>query len=293
MSRHTPVWRLLMLTTAVLLLPHTGSAQQKTADTPSSARWEKDIAAIDAKLSKRPTQHADVVFVGSSSIRLWDLQKSFPNLDAVNHGFGGSQIDDSVHYFDRLVTAASPRVIVLYAGDNDISAGKSPEVVLRDFQRFMQQVDSQVPKCERVVFIAIKPSLKRWHLKDTIVKANALVAAACAEHPKAVYADIWPPSLNDAGEPRPELLASDQLHLTPAGYEAWTSVIAPLLVCHRTTAEDKALITATTTIPARPAIKKRPQDTNLRTFSVPRSFLHPRIRNQRSPRRQPSSPSLQ
>ncbi len=229
MFRSTSLPQLMFCCLAVLLLSSPGFAQQKTADPPPSARWENDIAAIDKKLSQRPSPHADVVFVGSSSIRLWDLPKSFPNLDAVNHGFGGSQLDDSVHYFDRLVTAASPRVIVLYAGDNDVNAGKSPEVVLRDFQRFMKEVDNQVPKCERVVFIAIKPSLKRWHLKDTIVKANALVAAACAEHPKAVYADIWPPSLNDAGEPRPELLASDQLHLTPAGYEAWTSVISPLL----------------------------------------------------------------
>lgn len=223
------VCRSLLICCTALLLHGTARGQQATASEAPWARWEDDIARLEMKFSERPAAHADVVFVGSSSIRKWDLQKSFPDLNAVNHGFGGSQLDDSVHFFDRLVTPASPRVIVLYAGDNDVNAGKTAEVVLKDFRRFMKLVETKLPKCERVIFIAIKPSLKRWHLKDTIVKANQLVAKDCQQHPQATYADIWLPSLNNAGEPNPELLAQDQLHLTPRGYEVWTEVITPLL----------------------------------------------------------------
>ena len=196
-------------------------------------RWEENIAAIEKQFTERQTMRpgggAEVVFVGSSSIRRWDLTKSFPELDAVNHGFGGSQLSDSVHFFSRVVAVAKPRVVVLYAGDNDLSDGKTPDVVVRDFQQFLARMDTELPACERCVWICIKPSIKRWKLRDEIRETNERIRKICEQHPKAEYADVWGPGLNAAGEPRRELLAEDDLHLTDAGYEVWSSVLRPLL----------------------------------------------------------------
>ena len=98
-------------------------------------KWEKDIAAFEAADAKSPRPKNAVLFVGSSSIRLWDLKESFPDLRAINRGFGGSEIADSVRYAKRIVIPHSPRIVVFYAGDNDIAGGKSPEQRFRGFQR--------------------------------------------------------------------------------------------------------------------------------------------------------------
>src|SRR5258707_5621029 len=83
-------------------------------------KWEKDIAAFEAQDKEKAPPKQAVVFVGSSSIRLWNLKKSFPDLDVINRGFGGSRIADSVHFADRLIVQYKPRLVVFYAGDNDI-----------------------------------------------------------------------------------------------------------------------------------------------------------------------------
>src|SRR5260370_30621178 len=99
------------------------SFQHVVADDKSDfGKWEKDIAAFEAQDKEKAPPQKAVVFVGSSSIRLWDLKKSFPDLAAINRGFGGSQIADSVHFADRLIVKHEPPLVVFYAGGNDIAA---------------------------------------------------------------------------------------------------------------------------------------------------------------------------
>lgn len=196
------------------------------ADEPEDdfARWEKAIAAFEASDKENPPPKGATLFVGSSSIRLWKLEDSFPNQKAINRGFGGSQIADSVHFADRIVLKHRPKTIVFYAGDNDIAKGKSPERVHGDFRQFVETVHKELPET-KIVYIAIKPSLARWKLAETIKKANKLIEAECKKNRKLAFADVWDPMLTDDGKPRPELFAKDGLHLNEAGYKLWTSVI--------------------------------------------------------------------
>src|SRR5881396_2763406 len=92
-------------------------------------RFAKEIEAFEKQEKDKPVPKDAIIFIGSSSIRLWKLDKSFPDLAVVNRGFGGSQLADSVHYAPRLLHKQQPRLVVLYAGDNDLAAGKSPEQV--------------------------------------------------------------------------------------------------------------------------------------------------------------------
>ena len=133
----------------------------ETEEKDNFSRWEKDIAAFEKRDRDKAPPKNPIVFVGSSSIRLWDLSKSFPHLTAINRGFGGSHMADAAHFAPRIVLIYDPRLIVLYAGDNDIAAGKTPERVRDDFQAFVKTVHAKLPKV-RIVFICIKPSLRRW-----------------------------------------------------------------------------------------------------------------------------------
>ena len=197
-----------------------------------SSRWEKYIARFEAADKKQMPHPDGILFIGSSSIRMWKtLEQDFPGLPVINRGFGGSQIADSNHFARRIVHPYKPRQIVFYAGDNDVAAGKSPEKVLTDFQQFVKTVRAKLPKA-RVSFIAIKPSLSRWKLSGKMAMANSLVRNACSKNKRLDYIDIWQPMLGENGKPRPDLFLGDGLHLNAKGYALWTSIVKPYLVKH-------------------------------------------------------------
>jgi lysophospholipase L1-like esterase len=212
--------RILRLAIALLLVPALFAAPEK---------WAAAIDKFTEGDARNPPPTNAVVFVGSSSIVKWaSLARDFPHVTVINRGFGGSQLEDSVHFADRIVIPYKPRTVVLYAGDNDLNAGKSPETVHADFRSFVSKVHAALPNA-RIVYIAIKPSPSRWKLREKIVRANALIAADCAKDPRLAFADIYTPMLDAKGEPRPELFVKDMLHMNEAGYAVWTPVVAPLL----------------------------------------------------------------
>jgi len=127
-----------------------------------------------------PPESGGVLFLGSSSIRRWDLERWFPGRDLTNRGFGGSQIADSIRHFERLVVPHRPRSLFFYAGDNDIAAGKTAEAVAADFATLSGLVRSRSPET-RFWFIAIKPSLSRWQLWPVMKEANRRIAEACRQ----------------------------------------------------------------------------------------------------------------
>ncbi|GAB4135606.1 MAG: hypothetical protein Tsb009_02040 [Planctomycetaceae bacterium] len=159
---------------------------------------------------------------------MWKLNKSFPELKPLNRGFGGSQIVDSTHFSERIILKHSPKTIVLYAGDNDVAAGKTAKRVAADFRAFVKAIHAKLPKT-RILFIAIKPSIRRWNLAGTIQQANRLIANQCQQDKRLVYVDIFKPMLGKDGKPRPELFVKDGLHLNEKGYALWTSILKPHL----------------------------------------------------------------
>ncbi len=191
-------------------------------------RWESAISEFEAQDRESPPKKGGVLFVGSSSIRLWKLDKHFPDLQPLNRGFGGSEVADSVHFADRIVLPYEPRVIVLYAGDNDIAGGKTPCEVHADYLKFVDVVRQHLPET-RIVYVAIKPSINRWALIHQMRATNALVLATCADNEHLEFVDIDTPMIGENGEPRPELFVQDGLHLSEAGYELWTGLVLPHL----------------------------------------------------------------
>ncbi|HEX4645882.1 MAG TPA: SGNH/GDSL hydrolase family protein, partial [Verrucomicrobiae bacterium] len=168
-----------------------------------------------------------ILFVGSSTIRFWKtLAQDFPDLKVINRGFGGSHLSDSTFFADRIVIPYQPKTIFLYAGDNDLAAGKTPEQVFADYQAFVQKIRAQLPET-RIVYLSIKPSPSRWHLKDQIQTANHLISGLKGD--RLMFIDTYSPMLNQDGQPRADLFQKDNLHMNAEGYKLWTSLIKPHL----------------------------------------------------------------
>lgn len=199
-----------------------------TAPATRPDKWEKAIRAFEDADRNGPPPTGGIVFVGSSSIRMWDTARYFPDLVTIQRGFGGSEMADSVKYCDRIVTRYKPRTVVVYAGDNDISAGLAPEQVLKDYQAFVAKVHASLPKT-RIIYIAIKPSIRRWKLAGRMRQANALIAQWTATDKRLGFLDIDKPMIGADGKPRKELFKPDGLHLNHEGYVLWSSLLRPML----------------------------------------------------------------
>ncbi len=216
-----PLPTLRSLLTATLLVTASAFAAPE--------KWTAQIDAYtQADAVKAPAPGA-VVFVGSSSILKWTtVAADFPFAKVLNRGFGGSELSDSVFYADRIVIPYAPRTVVVYAGENDLQAGKSAEALLADFQAFCGKIHPALPQT-KIIFVSIKESPSRAKIREKVLLANKLIAAECAKDPRRTFVDVATPMLDAAGQTRPELFQADMLHMQPAGYAIWTKVLTPYL----------------------------------------------------------------
>ena len=205
-----------------------GTAQRTAAADPD--RWEPTIKKFEYADKVTPPPQNAIVFVGASSIVRWNLPGSFPELGprAINRGFGGSLAADSTRYAERIVIPYKPRIVVFYAGDNDVEANHTPEQIAGDFAAFERKVHAALPATQ-IIFISIKPSIRRWPWIEQIKGANALVRQYCATHANLIFVDIVPQMIGSDGKPIKELLVEDGLHMTPAGYKIWNDALRPIL----------------------------------------------------------------
>ncbi|MFO3704535.1 SGNH/GDSL hydrolase family protein [Xanthomonas codiaei] len=195
----------------------------------SDAAWEQDMQRFAASDARQPPPKHGIVFVGSSSIRFWDtLGKDFPGKPVINRGFGGSQVRDSTWYADRIVIPYAPRQVVLYAGDNDLNSGRTPEQVRDDVVAFVTRIRRDLPDA-RISYLSIKPSPARAQLLPSVIAANRLIKDALAGFARVDYVDVYTPMLDASGKPRPQLFREDRLHMTADGYALWRKAVAPVL----------------------------------------------------------------
>src|SRR4029453_17577777 len=139
-------------------------------------KWEKDIAAFEAQDKAKPPPENEIVFVGSSTIRMWKTAEAFPDLKVINRGFGGSEIADAVTYAERIVLPSRPRIVVVFAGGNDINAGKTPERVADDFKALAAKIHAALPKT-KIYYLTLFPNVKRRAQDEKCVKVNELIQA--------------------------------------------------------------------------------------------------------------------
>lgn len=193
------------------------------------ARWAADIATFAERDAQSPPGANAWLFVGSSSIRLWDLEKSFEHRPLINNGFGGSKLSDCVLYFDKLVLPYNPAAIVIYSGDNDIGKGATAAEVVKSFEQLAEKIRAFSPSVQ-VVYLGIKPSIKRWELWPIMREANDWIQEACQTREGFFFADTASLMLSDpAVAPSLSWFQKDGLHLSASGYAAWSALVSEIL----------------------------------------------------------------
>ena len=192
-----------------------------------NAFWEADKKQLPPKDA--------VLFIGSSSVRMWtSLKQDFPEIPVINRGFGGSQIFESTYYADYIVFPYAPKVIVMFAGTNDLAYGnRSPQQVAQDYQDFVAKVHEKLPNV-RFVFLSISPTVQRWNNESKVLETNYLINKFVHENDspglKLSFLDTHSQLLTLDDQPAPKLLREDGLHLNDDGYKLLVSIIKPRIL---------------------------------------------------------------
>lgn len=218
-----------------LNFPAVRADEPKTTPAPAAppahdfAKWEKEIAAFEQSDRAHPPAKGGVLFIGSSTIRMWQsLAADFPGHAVINRGFGGSEITDSTHFADRIIFPYQPKMIFLRAGGNDIHAGKSPEKVFADYKAFVATVHARLPETE-IVYIGLAPTIARINEVEKGDALGALIKEFAAKNPRLKYIDTGGTTLGSDGKPRADLFIKDGLHFNEAGYKILAEKVRPFL----------------------------------------------------------------
>lgn len=215
-----------MKTLALLTLLF-ATAQPQAAPLPADAPFREEIARFAEMDRFQSPPACPVLFVGSSSMRLWTtLREDMAPLPVINRGFGGSTIAQANLYFDRLVAPYRPRAIVFYSGENDIDGGAAPETAIDSFRRFMALKEQHLGTTP-VFYIAAKPSKLRLAQLPRQTALNTGIKALAKARPDLNFIDIVPAMMN--GRVPKDLYVADGLHMTRAGYTIWRDEVMKAL----------------------------------------------------------------
>jgi hypothetical protein len=186
-----------------------------------------EIEAFEVLNVAREYKENAILFIGSSSIRLWKtLENDMKPYPVIQRGYGGAHFRDMIFFTNRILADHSLSMVVCFVA-NDISGSpkdSSPKEVLQMFKIFVKQVRIKHPTIP-IMQIAVTPTKSRWKKWKKINKVNNLIKTYCEKTKNLYFIDTIPAFLDDNGQPKPEWFINDQLHLNKRGYEVWNDII--------------------------------------------------------------------
>lgn len=195
-------------------------------------RYVADVEKLAEKAAADPREEIDVVFFGSSSIRLWKgLEEMMAPLSVANRGYGGATVRDILVNYDKLMAQYRPKAFVIFC-DNDIcgnSVDLSVSGVLDHYRLLFDRLDQDYPGVP-VFFLSWKYSGLRAFMRDTQRLVNDVMADYASGSDQVTFVDVNSTLLLPNGDINPALFESDNLHINREGYLLWTSVLKPHLL---------------------------------------------------------------
>jgi hypothetical protein len=191
-----------------------------------SGNYEQAITAFEEQDKKTPPEPGAILFIGSSSIRLWeDLSHRFNEYPIVRRGFGGSGICDIISYADRIIFPYQPSLVFIYSGENDLATGQEPnDATFKQFVRLYDLISHSIPET-KICYISVKPSPARKQLMPAFKYFNQKVENHLVKNRNWTFLDVYHPMLGSGGLPLDSIFTIDNLHMNDRGYDIWEKVI--------------------------------------------------------------------
>jgi len=191
--------------------------------------WD-DVKAIQAYDQIYAPPKDPILFIGSSSIRLWvDFTPTFKNYTVLNRGIGGAVTSDVDRYLNEIVFPYHPKQIVIYVGENDLVKAPDAASVFNDFKKLYTDIRAKLPNTP-IVYIAIKGSPSRKQYQQLAIQANQLISDYIKGQQYITFVDVYHPMLDKNGAMQPVLFKQDMLHMNASGYKIWNKLLIPHLL---------------------------------------------------------------
>ena len=204
----------------------------------SNRQFEEEVSFLESLDFKEKAGEKDVLFIGSSSIRLWDnIQVDMYPYSSIKRGYGGAHFYDLIHFSERLVKNHSPKAILIFVanditGSNDLTnivGDLSPNEVKKLF-RYNYKLIRSIHKHIPIFLIETTPTPKRWKVWNKILQANKKLERFCKQVPNLYFISTRDKFMGADGLPIQSLFLNDELHLNVDGYKLWSSVIKSKLI---------------------------------------------------------------
>lgn len=201
---------------------------------PDPARYEEAIQRFEEMDRQSPPPEGAIVLTGSSSIMFWNEEApaDLAPLTVIPRGFGGSVMNDVLHFLDRVALTYKPRAVLIYEGDNDTGRNNIPnDVIVEQLQTIIDRIHDELPEA-RVYVLSVKPSVARqatWPIAQDLNERYQQIAAA---DPLVHYIDVATPFLQADGTVMTDIFVDDNLHLNEKGYDIWAASIREVLMAH-------------------------------------------------------------
>ena len=209
----------------VLLLIISCSPLKKYEETAS--KWEKDIAKLERLDKSQEYSDDSILFIGSSSIRLWSsIKDDLDPYETIRRAYGGARYTDLIHFTKRLVSSHDIKAVGVFVA-NDITGGMNdlmPPEVLK-LAKFVVKQIRRSHLDTPIFFIETTPTPKRWKAWPEISNANDLIMRYCNEKKGLFYISTRDYFIDKNGLPKEDLFIKDKLHLNRNGYSVWGGII--------------------------------------------------------------------
>lgn len=192
----------------------------------ASKKWVEDVE----KLSATNTQDGGdehVLFIGSSSFRLWDnLPADLAPYPIVKRAYGGAKFRDLAIHTPELVRAMKFNRAVIFIA-NDVTGKEDdtpPETTRKLAHLVIAQLRREQPNVQ-VFLLAVTPTPSRYEYWPRIQKTNQMLKSLSVELQNVHYIPTATAFLDADGLPRAEYFKDDKLHLNQQGYAVWSELI--------------------------------------------------------------------
>ena len=229
------VSRLLLALTVLAVLPALPIPPVLHAqELPDPTRFELSIKEFEAQDAATPPPANAIVLTGSSSIMYWndDAPADLAPLTVIPLGFGGTVMNDLLHYLDRVVLKYKPRAVLIYEGDNDTGRNNIPnDMIMDQLEQIVSRIHAELPQT-RIYVLSVKPSVARAATWPVAQALNARYKALADADPLVTYIDVATPFLQADGSVMTDIFVADNLHLNEKGYDIWAAAVREVLMEH-------------------------------------------------------------